>query len=228
MIGSRHARPRGFTLMEVMIAVAVTAFIGVALGMSFNTTFEAQETINSDAERYRMLRGAMNRMVREIGAAYVSDRFDSKRFRDAFDRPTNFVGDRDKLMFTSLAHQRLYADAKESDQMVVEYQVKSSTEKGARGRNDLIRREKAHLEDKMERGGTEEALFENCKRIEFEYWSPEKKAWEREWDTRRTDKKGLLPTRVKITITAPDEFGKEQKYTTQARIMLNTEFPRYQ
>ena len=214
--------------MEVMIAVGVTAFIGVSLGMAFNNAFKAKEVIESDAERYRMLRGAMNRMVREIAAAYVSDRFDSTRFRDAFDRPTNFVGEKEKLMFTSLAHQRLYSDAKESDQMVVEYQVKTSTEKGVRNRNDLMRREKAILEDRMDRGGTEEALFEGAKRIEFQYWNSERKQWENEWDTRRTDKKGLLPTRVKITLTALDENGKEQKYVTQTRVMLNTEFPRYQ
>ena len=40
-----------------------------------------------------MLRTAMSRMVREIGAAFVSDRYDAKRYRDAFDRPTNFIGD---------------------------------------------------------------------------------------------------------------------------------------
>jgi general secretion pathway protein J len=214
--------------MEVMIAIGVTAFIGVSLGMAFNTAFTSKDIIEADAERYRMLRGSMNRMVREIGAAYVSDRFDSTRFRDAFDRPTNFVGEKEKLMFTSLAHQRLYADAKESDQMVVEYQVKTSTEKGVRNRTDLMRREKAVFEDRMDRGGTEEALFEGAKRIEFEYWNSERKQWESEWDTRRLDKKGLLPTRVKITLIAIDENGKEQKYTTQTRVMLNTEFPRYQ
>ncbi|MEW6434052.1 MAG: type II secretion system protein GspJ [Myxococcota bacterium] len=219
---------RGFTLMEVVIAVAITAFIGVVLGVTFNTTINNKEIIESQAEHYRMLRTAMNRMVREIGAAFVSDRYDSRRYRDQFDRPTNFIGTRDKLLFTSLAHQRLYADAKESDQMVVEYQVKSSPDPKAKGRSDLVRRERAQLEERMERGGTEDVLFEGAKKIEFQYWDSQKKQWEDEWDTRRTERKSILPTRVKITLYAVDESGKEVRYTTQTRIMLNTEFPRYQ
>lgn len=221
-------RRTGFTLLEVVIAVAITAFIGLTLGYALNSTATAKDVMESQAERYRMLRTAMNRMEREISAAYISDRYDSKRYRDAFDRPTNFVGTKEKLMFSSLAHQRLYADAKESDQMVVEYQVKSSTEKGVRNRDDLMRREKPLLEERMDRGGTEDVLFEGIKQLEFQYWDTEKKLWTNEWDTRRSDRKSILPTRVKITLIAADETGKEMKYITQARVMLNTEFPRFQ
>lgn len=221
-------KTRGFTLMEVVIAIAITSFIGVIIGVSFNTTIQNKDIIEGQAEHYRMLRAAMNRMVREIGAAYVSDRYDSKRYRDAYDRPTNFVGKRDQLLFSSLSHQRLYGDAKESDQMVIEYQVKSSPDPKAKGRMDLVRREKALLEERMERGGTEDSLFEGAKKIEFQYWNSERKQWEDEWDTRRTERKSILPTRVKITLTAVDESGKEVKYTTQTRIMMNTEFPRYE
>ncbi len=220
--------PRGFTLMEVVIAISITAFIGVVIGVSFNTTIANKDVIEAQSEHYRMLRAAMNRMTREISAAYVSDRYDSKRYRDAYDRPTNFIGTRDKLLFTTLAHQRLYADAKESDQMVVEYQVKNSVDPKAKGRNDLVRREKVILEERMERGGSEDALFEGAKKIEFQYWNSERKQWEDEWDTRRAERKTILPTRVKITLYSVDENNKEVKYTTQARIMLNTEFPRYQ
>lgn len=220
--------PRGFTLMEVVIAIAITAFIGAIIGVSFNTTVVNKEVVESQAEKYRMLQTAMGRMVREIGAAFVSDRYDVKRYRDAFDRPTNFIGARDKLLFTSLAHQRLYADAKESDQMVVEYQVKSSPDPKAKGRNDLVRRSRAVLEERLDRGGTEDTLFEDAKKIEFQYWDSEKKQWDDEWDTRRAERKSILPSRVKITLFAIDENGKEVRYTTQTRIMLNTEFPRFQ
>jgi general secretion pathway protein J len=219
---------RGFTLIEVVIAVALTAFIGVIIGVTFNTTIVNKEIIEHQSEKSRMLRTCMSRMVREIAAAYVSDRYDSRRYRDAFDRPTNFIGARDKLLFTSLAHQRLYADAKESDQMVVEYSVKSSPEPKSNGRSDLMRREKVLLEERMERGGTEDTLYEGVKKIEFQYWNTERKQWDDEWDTRRPEKKSVLPSRVKITMTTLDEDKKEVKYTTQTRIMLNAEFPRFQ
>ena len=223
-----RARARGFTLIEVITAIGITAFIGVVIGVTFSTTIANKDVIEGQAERYRMLRAAMSRMSREIGAAYVSDRYDSRRYRDAFDRPTNFVGTREKLMFTTLSHQRLYADAKESDQMVVEYQVKRSPDPKAKDRQDLLRREKMILEERMERGGTEDILFEGIKKLEFQYWNSERKQWEDEWDTRRSERRTILPTRVKMTIIAVDENGKDVKYVSQTRVMLNTEFPRFQ
>ena len=218
---------RGFTLMEVMIAVAITALMGTVVAVAFQTGFHAKEVVEADADRYRMLRTAMNRMVREVGSAYVSDRYDSKRFRDQNDRPSNFIGERDKLLFTTFAHQRLYTDAKESDQAVVEYFVETSNERGANGRMDLKRRENPNVGDRMDRGGTTDVLFEGVKSIEFSYWDSEKKDWDDEWDTRRVERKSILPTRVRITLVALDENGKEARYTTQARVMLNTELPRY-
>ncbi|MFL5347266.1 MAG: type II secretion system protein GspJ [Hyalangium sp.] len=218
---------RGFTLMEVMVAVAITALMGTIVAMAFQTGFRAKEVVEGEAEHYRMVRVALNRMAREIGSAFVSDRYDPKRYRDQNDRPTNFVGEKERLLFTTFAHQRLYTDSKESDQAVVEYFVESSTEKGARGRPDLKRRVNPNIGERMDRGGTTDVLFEGVKKLEFEYWDSERKEWTDDWDTRRPERKSFLPTRVRITVVALDENGKEARYTTQARIMLNTELPRF-
>ncbi len=213
--------------MEVMVAVAITALMGTIVAMAFQTGFRAKEVVEGEAEHYRMVRVALNRMAREIGSAYVSDRYDPKRYRDSNDRPTNFVGERDRLLFTTFAHQRLYTDSKESDQAVVEYFVETSTEKGARGRQELKRRVNPNVGERMDRGGTTDVLFEGVKKLEFEYWDSERKQWDDEWDTRRNEKKAFLPTRVRITLVALDVNGKEARYTTQARILLNTELPRF-
>ena len=79
----------------------------------------------------------------------------------------------------------------------------------------------------MDRGGTEDVLFEDIQRIEFSYWDSDKKEWVSEWDTRRLERKSYLPTRVRVIIVAKDENGKEMRYSTQTRVILNTEFPRY-
>jgi general secretion pathway protein J len=218
---------RGFTLMEVMVAVSIVALMGTMVAMAFQTGINAKEVVEAEADHYRMLRVAMTRMSREIGSAFVSDRYDGRRYRDQNDRPTNFVGERDRLLFTTFAHQRMYTDAKESDQAVVEYFVESSSERGARSRQDLKRRVNPNVEGRMDRGGATDVLFEGVKSVEFAYWDSERKEWEDEWDTRRNDQKSKLPTRVRITLVAVDETGKEARYTTQTRLMLNTELPRY-
>ena len=220
-------RALGFTLMEVMVAVAIVALMGGIIAASFDSGFRAKEQIEADAEHYRMLRSAMDRMVREIGAAFVSDRYDARQYRDQNDRPTNFIGKEDDLLFSSLAHQRLYSDAKESDQMTVEYSVKSGLDPDHRERQDLVRRENPIVQGPMDRGGHEDILFEGVDHIQFQYWDSQNKEWVDEWDTRRLEKKSILPTRVKITLFTKDENGKDVRYTTQTRIMLNTELPRF-
>jgi general secretion pathway protein J len=221
----RHAR--GFTLMEVVVAVAITAMMGGLIAAAFQSGYKAKELVEADADRYRGLRTGTERMVREISAAFVSDHYDTRRYRDQNDRPTNFIGKRDRLLFTSMAHQRLYADAKESDQMVVEYFVKSAPGSGGQSRLNLMRREDSILDDRIDRGGTEDVLVENVKRVDFAYWDSDKKDWVDEWDTRRIEKKSILPVRVRISIYATDETGREARYVTQARIVLNTEIPRF-
>lgn len=218
---------RGFTLLEVVIAVGITAMMGVLIAAAFQTGYRSKELVEQEADRYRALRTGTERMVREISAAFVSDHYDTRRYRDQNDRPTNFIGARDRLLFTSMAHQRLYADAKESDQMVVEYFTKSAPSPGGQQRLNLMRREDSLLDDRMDRGGTEDVLVENVKRIDFAYWDSDKKDWVDEWDTRRVEKKSILPVRVRLTISALDENGREARYVTQARIVLNTEIPRF-
>jgi general secretion pathway protein J len=218
---------RGFTLLEVVIAVAVTAMMGGLIAAAFQSGYRTKELVENEADRYRSLRTATDRMVREISAAFVSDHYDLKRFRDQNDRPTNFVGTRDRLLFTSMAHQRLYSDAKESDQMVVEYFTKSTTAPGGKSRTDLVRRENPSLDERMDRGGHEDVLVEGVKRIDFAYWDSDKKDWVDEWDTRRLEKKSILPVRVRIGIVALDETEREVRYQTQTRIVLNTEIPRF-
>ncbi|HTS81347.1 MAG TPA: type II secretion system protein GspJ [Myxococcaceae bacterium] len=218
---------RGFTLLEVVLAVGITAMMGVLIAAAFQTGYRAKELVEGEADRYRALRTASDRMTREISSAFVSDHYDTRRFRDQNDRPTNFIGTRERLLFTSMAHQRLYSDAKESDQMVVEYFTKSASAPGGQTKLNLMRRENSILDDRMDRGGVEDVLIEGIKRIDFSYWDSDKKDWVDEWDTRRIEKKSILPVRVRISIYAVDETGREARYVTQTRIVLNTEIPRF-
>ena len=57
---------------------------------------------------------------RELSMAFLSDNYDTNRYRDP---PTLFAGRDDELLFSTMAHERLYQDARESDQAIVEYTV---------------------------------------------------------------------------------------------------------
>jgi general secretion pathway protein J len=215
----RAGSGRGFTLMEVMIAVAIVSIMGGLIYGSFGPFLRSKEVVEAEGEHYRVIQGALSRMSREVSMAFVSNDFDRTRYRDAHDQPTFFTGDRDKLSFTSFAHQRRVTDAKESDQAIFEYKMGRPQDEHLNN-EVLMRREKAVLDEEFERGGSEDVLCDDVKKVKFQYYDDTKKEWVDEWDTRRDRK--VLPERVKITLVSTDERSKEVEYTVQAKVFLRT------
>lgn len=215
-------RARGFTLMEVLIAMTITTIIGGLVWSSFTTGFKAKEVVEQEADIYRELRTGMGRLTRELSMAFISENYDHTRYRDNQDRPTFFTGEKNELSFTMLGHQRLMLDAKESDQSVVFYKVDADPEE--RGVRSLVRCENPVIGEDSDRciDNRWETLISNVKDIEFQYWDNQKKDWVDTWDTRRNEHPFQLPDRVRIELTAKNELGKDQKYVTQARINLVT------
>jgi len=209
---------RGFTLVEVLIAVAITAVIGaMALG-AFQRSHAARQAVEEQDERVAGARGVLGRMAREVSAAFLSDHFDRQRFRD---RPTVFKGrdggDRDSLLFATMAHTRGIRDARESDQSVVEYYVDADPD--APGEYALFRREKVRIDDEPTRGGTKALLLRHVSGFDVTYWDWQKQEWTRDWSTAPGDRT-LLPTRVRMKLLLRMPDGKDKSFETQARVAI--------
>ena len=146
---------RGVTLIEIMIAVAITAVMGVMVMGAFQRIYAAKELTEAQDERFSSAQVALSRISRELSQAFLSDHYDRKRFRE----PSTIFrgkdgGERDDLLFATMSHARLVRDAKESDQAVVEYTVEPDPDRS--GENVLFRREKARIDDDPERGGAKD------------------------------------------------------------------------
>ncbi|HUJ29409.1 MAG TPA: prepilin-type N-terminal cleavage/methylation domain-containing protein [Myxococcales bacterium] len=210
---------RGFTLLEVMIAVAVLAMIGGVTWKSFDGAYDLKQRVESAEDRDQTMRAALSRIAREVSMTFLSEHYDRKRFRE---RPTFFKlkdgrGDAD-LMVTSFAHERLHIDAKESDQAVFEYKLDRDDD----GRQSLFRRVKPQFDEEPERGGERAVLADDVLKFSVEAWDPKQREWREEWDTNSPERTGgaLIPPRVRISLTVRDEQGKERTWTTQTRINL--------
>jgi general secretion pathway protein J len=211
---------RGFTLAEVMIAMGITTLIGGLVWSSFSTTFKAKELIEGEAGIYRELRVGTSRLTRELSMAFISRNYDTARYRDHTDRPTFFTGERDRVSFSMLGHQRLARDAKESDQSIVFYKVDRDPEQ--KGGTALLRCEKPVIDEYPDRCDRWETLIAGVRRLELRYWDNKRNDWVDIWDTRLNEHPDQLPDRVRIELTARDDQGKDRTYVTQARINLVT------
>jgi general secretion pathway protein J len=206
--------PRGFTLLELMIAAAITAFIGAVIAGSYAQIDRAAALVRDQESRSAGAQLALHRLCDELAMAFLSEHYDKGRFRD---RPTLFKGQDDGILFTTMSHVRRYLDAAESDQVVVEYGVERDP---ATGEDALFRREKLHLDDEPDRGGRKALVADHVDKLELRYWDRVRREWLREWSTRSSERLNELPTRVRITLEVRQPDGKRQTFSTQARVAL--------
>jgi general secretion pathway protein J len=216
----RRPHQRGFTLLEIMVAMAILATVTTLIWSSFRDTFRTKKQVEDISMRYRTLRVALNRIARDISQAYLSQNEDTGQA----ERRTLFVGKRkfdiDELRFSYFGHQRLYQDADECDTAQVSYYGMKNRETG---KMDLMRRETRRLQYlKIEdNAGETDLLCDDVVRLKLDYWDARDKQWREEWVTNVADgQPDRLPARVRVTLTVRDERGKEIPFATEARIPM--------
>ncbi len=214
-------RSRGFTLIEVMVAIVILAMVSTVVWSSFRDTTATKKNVEAQALRYRTVRLALDRMAREIAMAFLSQNEDTTQP----ERRTRFVGKKrnglDELTFSYFGHQRLYEDASEGDTAVVSYT--NEPDRDRRGIVNLMRRESRRLgylkpEDLP---GQYDILCDDVVKLKLDYWDARDKQWREEWNTTSADGQiDRLPSKVKLTLTVRDERGKEIPFQTQTRVLM--------
>jgi len=210
----------GFTLIEVMLALAILGFVTTIMWGSFNQTITNKRAIETAQERTHTVRVALMRMAREIEMAYLS----ASENTALSDRRTFLIGsargDVDELTFSTFAHQRLRAGLAEGDTSVIGYF-------GERDPDDrrvlnLMRRETRRLQAENPSNIIGEAyvLCPDVSRVKFSYYDHKLKEWETDWSTLNASGQQYLPAHIRITLTVIDERGQEVSYTTDARIQM--------
>ncbi len=217
-----RGRARGFTLVEVLIALVLLLGISTALYRSMALTFGTTSRLEKINERYHEARQVLVRMMREIRMAYLRDPLSEvERLGREPTVVTRFVGGEDEVYFATVAHLPIYQDARESDQAEIGYSLRSA-DRGARNSyhgKTLFRRESTRVDDKPDKGGTLWPLIEGVKELKFEYWDERHEvggeAWRRDWDS---DENQVLPRIVRITLVleSPDDQGPDIRFVTQA------------
>jgi general secretion pathway protein J len=216
----KPAKPNGFTLVELLIALSITAIITTLVYGSFARTFEAREFVMQAQERYHSVRVAMERMSREISMAFVYDcrELDTPtgehRHRTIFKVETE--GKVDRLVFTSFSHLRLFRDVHESDQNVLTYFGENDPDDSSQ--TNLIRREKTRIDGEPEEGGKALILCRNIESLRFELWDADKEEWVDEWDCSQIERLNQLPRLVRISLAIIDEYDEEMVFSTTTRI----------
>lgn len=210
----------GFTLLEVMIALAILASMALAMFLATQQTLNSKQSTEDRDDATHAIVAALNRMSDDLDMAVM---IKSKDLLGAnFDGEYAFEGAEERLDFVTFSHQRFVSGSKESDVAEVSYYLVPMPDEP--DKRILMRREATTVDKNLQEGGTAFPLLENVESLRFEYLDPKGEGeFKKTWDSKSIDFNNQLPQAVKITIEAflPEE---EQKsvFTTVAPVRLTT------
>jgi type II secretion system protein J len=191
-------KPQGFTLLEVLIAVAIMAGIVTVIYMSFFTASRNIEQAEARRDATDLARTLLTKLSNEIMNAYYSQSmtetfFYGKKAGAEPDTPRF-----DTIAFTTLANNV----QDEAELREVGYSFEETSEKNARM---LIRKEKRDLSPDTPplEGGEDSTLTDRIKSLRLRYFNG--LAWTDDWDN-RTQRSLQLPTAVEITLVLDEGF----------------------
>lgn len=215
---------RGFTLLEIILAVTILALVATMIYGGFSQTALNKARIEDDVDHSQLIHMALGRMARELTMAFVSTHvnpsLDLRSMTTAFIGKDN--GDEDRIDFTSFSHRRLYRNAKESDQNEISYFVTEHPDDP--DMNVLARREQNRIDDDPRTGGKSQILVENVEGFNLEYFDPLLTDWVQTWDTiDALAQPNRLPThvRIRLEVRDPRRRNKTQAFGTQVAIPIN-------
>lgn len=184
---------KGFTIVEIMLAIALLATITALTWSSISSMYRTRDLIELRTERYQVMRIAMDRMTTEIGSAYMAgEQFGGEPLPgEEFVEPANeeeaeaalaaaltepiqfgMIARDDELNFTSFAHLRTVEGERASHHAEIGYFVRTARSDDGDMVKKLMRREDTTPDDDITRGGVIYTMYEDIESIQFEYWDP--------------------------------------------------------
>ena len=228
-ITSEHLMNRtgreGFTLLEILIAMAIFAIVLSMLYTAYTGTFRNMDETETQADIYQMARIALERIAEDLESAYIPPLAVGPETEGKTPQPAPFVGEdaqisdrsADTLLFFSRAH--LVFDDEEVDTTVarISYDVRQS----AVGEEVFIlyRSDTPGFEEGPEQGTGGLILCDNLHAVNFTYYDDKGRGYDR-WDSTSEEFKDKLPVMVSIVLEFVNDRNPEAPFKFVSGVVL--------
>jgi general secretion pathway protein J len=191
----------GFTLIEVLISIAILAAITSMLFGAFSALKRSKDGLGRLQDRQREGRLAMARITRELQSAYLSAHAPLNQAMIV--QKTIFKSERgtpaDRVNFTAFANRRLDRNSHVSDQCELSYYGDTNPDNS--GQTDLLRRIDTEIDLEPDKGGKVEVLATDIDMFDLQYLDAQSGQWQESWDTTQsTGQLDRLPLQVRIIL----------------------------
>lgn len=207
---------RGFTLIEVLLSVAILASLSVLAARSIQQAVKAKAKLQDQIDDVSKMRDALRLIERDVNLAYHHRDFE-KELDDLVKKPatastppaggftpppqqeqpkeaprkdpaTHFVGTDEAMSFVTMNSTRMMKDERQADFIEVGYALKDCRSSDGKSTSKCLWRRSANVvDDDVTLGGEEIVLLENVTEFGLEYIGKGKQDWVKQW---RTDKGG--------------------------------------
>jgi general secretion pathway protein J len=201
-------RNAGFTLIEVMVAIAVLAMISLLVWQSSAVTIITKDRFEKEDDLMHEMTLTLNRIADDLSMAFIlapTSDFIGKSPSGEILTKTIFKGDdqgdQDMVTFSSFSNVRYIKDTKQSDQSEISYYLKA--QEGNPDLFQLIKRQASPPDSLPEEGGKELMMVEGIISLNMRYYSTGLGEWVAEWDSTSLGNPHKMPKAVEITMVVP-------------------------
>ena len=208
---------KGFTLLEVMIAITVLAFILGIVYTTFATVSESDKRGAAALESNVKIRNLAEYIMKDLSSLFID--FDQKPDNgNPAGLTSGLVSNLSSEGVGRLDFTALSVDSGDfNDALIAEigYSLLPSGE----GAYKLIKRIDETPDENLKEGGHFFELMEGISSLTFEFFN-EKGEWQQEWDSLEGNR---LPRTIKIIIAFDDNKGESKAFSMQVPVYLGVE-----
>lgn len=205
---------KGFTLIEVLLAIFIGSIVLTVLYSSFFQIIKAKDVAESELDLYHEARVVFSKMTEDFQSAYPrGEVFDNSLISTASFFSGTKDGDNSRVTLTSLSRQPAL-NSVDSDQAEISYYLEPVPQSDL---FYLMREENPRIG--TDSGGIRYPISENLVRFNLTYMT-ENDSEESFVDEFNSDQTGSLPKVVEITLTMRSPRGEDVQFSTLILIPL--------
>jgi len=202
----------GFTLLEVLVSLAILVIIMAALYSAYTTNVEAIQIARQNAEVHQTARIVLDRMTKDLQSALIQTSvFSEKVTLGLIGEDREIDGRRaDRIDFTTVTHLPLTEKGPASDLCEIGYLMDEDSEGKVLV---LLRRDDPSVDEDFTQGGSLQEMARNVLEFNLTYQDSVGEDSDR-WNTLENRPGTGLPVLVKVRLVLRDELNREHVFST--------------
>jgi type II secretion system protein J len=204
---------KGFTLLEVLVSVAILAIIMAAVYSAYTSNVEAIQIARENGQVQQMARIVLDQMSKDLESAISELPVPSENVQLGLIGKTEEGDGRrlDRIDFTTLTHLALNDQDPSTDLCEVGYRVVQDTEQ-----QDilvLMRRDEGSPDQDFTEGGNIQEMARNVLEFKITYQNSRGEELD-SWNSEESDAASRLPVLIKVRLVLKDSLEREHVFAT--------------